>query len=255
MSSSVKPSSVPGPVAARTLRTPDDLIGAGLAPASARAGLLAVAGQYATAIPPAFAALIEQPDDPIGLQVVPTPEELVVAPAERSDPIGDDALSPVPGIVHRYADRALLKPLLVCPLYCRFCFRREHVGPDGGVLDEAALAGALDWLRTHPQIREVILTGGRSTDALRPAAGRDRIGPVSYGARYYHPRAYACAGGGARAGDGCHAGCAGDRKSHVDGRAHQPCAGTFGGGAGQPAADCPARYSPAGAVGAAARRQ
>lgn len=160
MSSSVKPSSVPGPVAARTLRTPDDLIGAGLAPASARAGLLAVAGQYATAIPPAFAALIEQPDDPIGLQVVPTPEELVVAPAERSDPIGDDALSPVPGIVHRYADRALLKPLLVCPLYCRFCFRREHVGPDGGVLDEAALAGALDWLRTHPQIREVILTGG-----------------------------------------------------------------------------------------------
>ncbi len=66
----------------------------------------------------------------------------------------------MPGIVHRYADRALLKPLLVCPVYCRFCFRREHVGPDGGVLTDAQLATAFDWLRAHPAIREVILTGG-----------------------------------------------------------------------------------------------
>ncbi|MFT9062105.1 MAG: lysine-2,3-aminomutase-like protein, partial [Acetobacter orientalis] len=115
---------------------------------------------YATAIPPAFLDLIEHPNDPIGIQVIPTPAELEVTPEERSDPIGDDALSPVPGIVHRYADRALLKPLLVCPLYCRFCFRREHVGPDGGLLDDAALERALEWLRTHPQIQEVILTGG-----------------------------------------------------------------------------------------------
>lgn len=150
----------PPPSARRLLRTPEDLIAAGLVPPEQKDALDAVAQDYATAIPPAFLDLIEQPDDPIGVQVIPSPEELLITPEERSDPIGDDALSPVPGIVHRYADRALLKPLLVCPLYCRFCFRREHVGPDGGVLDDAALEKALDWLRSHPAIREVILTGG-----------------------------------------------------------------------------------------------
>lgn len=144
----------------KTLRTPDDLIAAGLVPPQQREMLDDVAQHYATAIPPAFLDLITTPDDPIGVQVVPTAQELEIAPEERSDPIGDNALSPVPGIVHRYADRALLKPLLICPLYCRFCFRREHVGPDGGVLDDAALEQALEWLRTHEQIREVILTGG-----------------------------------------------------------------------------------------------
>ncbi|MBS1003121.1 lysine-2,3-aminomutase-like protein [Acetobacter thailandicus] len=144
----------------KLLRTPQDLIIAGLVPAEQRDALEAVARQYATAVPPAFQALIETPDDPIGLQVIPSPEELLITPEERSDPIGDEALSPVPGIVHRYPDRALLKPLLVCPLYCRFCFRREHVGPDGGVLDEAALDVALNWLSEHTQIQEVILTGG-----------------------------------------------------------------------------------------------
>ncbi|KXV19213.1 lysine 2,3-aminomutase [Acetobacter malorum] len=150
----------PPPSARRLLRTPEDLIAAGLVPPEQKDALDAVAQDYATAIPPAFLDLIEQPDDPIGVQVIPSPEELLVTPEERSDPIGDEALSPVPGIVHRYADRALLKPLLVCPLYCRFCFRREHVGPDGGVLDDAALEKALDWLRSHPAIQEVILTGG-----------------------------------------------------------------------------------------------
>ena len=156
MSHLVKPQSLPR----RLLRTPQDLIAAGLAPPSQHDALQAVAQPYATAIPPAFLDLIEHPNDPVAIQVIPTPAELEVTPEERSDPIGDDALSPVPGIVHRYADRALLKPLLVCPLYCRFCFRREHVGPDGGLLDDAALERALEWLRTHPQIQEVILTGG-----------------------------------------------------------------------------------------------
>jgi lysine 2,3-aminomutase len=151
-----RPAAAPG----RTLRDVADLVAAGLVPPEAVPALEAVGRHYATAIPPAFRDLIAHPDDPIGLQVIPDASELSVAAHERADPIGDDALSPVPGIVHRYADRALLKPLLVCPLYCRFCFRREHVGPDGGVLDEAALERALDWLRGHDAIREVILTGG-----------------------------------------------------------------------------------------------
>ncbi len=88
------------------------------------------------------------------------PAELVTAPHESADPIGDDALSPVKGVVHRYADRALLKPLLICPVYCRFCFRREHVGPDGGLLTDAELDAAYAWFTEHKEVTEIILTGG-----------------------------------------------------------------------------------------------
>ncbi len=100
------------------------------------------------------------PDDPIGRQFVPDVAELTTAEHERLDPIGDDALSPVTGVVHRYPDRALLKPLLICPVYCRFCFRREHVGPDGGVLTDAEMHAAYAWFAAHPTVTEVILTGG-----------------------------------------------------------------------------------------------
>jgi lysine 2,3-aminomutase len=144
----------------RTLRTTDDLAAAGLIADAAREGVARVAGRYAVAIPPAMRALIQTPDDPIGRQFIPDVAELVHAPHESADPIADDALSPVKGIVHRYPDRALLKPLLICPVYCRFCFRREHVGPDGGLLSEAELEAAYNWLRARPAIREIILTGG-----------------------------------------------------------------------------------------------
>ena len=117
-------------------------------------------------------ALIEAPDDPIGRQFIPDFSELVTAAHESVDPIGDDALSPVKGVVHRYPDRALLKPLLICPVYCRFCFRREHVGPDGGVLTDAELEAALGWFAAHPEVTEVILTGG---DPLMLSARRLRM--------------------------------------------------------------------------------
>ena len=144
----------------RTLRDADALVSAGFIMAEQRDAIASVEARYAVAIPPALQALIEAPGDPIGLQFVPDVAELVTAEHERVDPLGDDALSPIKGIVHRYADRALLKPLLICPTYCRFCFRREHVGPDGGLLTEAELAECYDWFRGHPEITEVILTGG-----------------------------------------------------------------------------------------------
>ena len=143
-----------------TLRTADALAEAGLIEPSMRDAVAAVERRYAVAITPAMHALIEQPDDPIGRQFIPDPAELITAPHESPDPIADDALSPIKGVVHRYPDRALLKPLLVCPVYCRFCFRREHVGPDGGVLTEAELQAAYAWFAARPAIREVILTGG-----------------------------------------------------------------------------------------------
>src|ERR1700756_4571914 len=129
---------------AATLRRPSDLVRAGLAAPERRGELERVAAQYAVAISPALAELIEpsDPRDPIARQFVPDAAELVVAPEERSDPIGDDANSPVPGIVHRYPDRVLLKLVHVCPVYCRFCFRREQVGPQGRPsLSRVELAG------------------------------------------------------------------------------------------------------------------
>jgi lysine 2,3-aminomutase len=142
------------------LRHAGDLVAAGLIRSDAQDGIAEVEQQYAIAITPEFGALIQHPDDPIGRQFVPDPAELVTAPHERPDPIADEALSPLKGVVHRYPDRALLKPLLICPVYCRFCFRREQVGPDGGLLTEAELQAAYDWFAAHPAVREVILTGG-----------------------------------------------------------------------------------------------
>jgi lysine 2,3-aminomutase len=147
----------------KTLRTPGDLLDAGLVSPAQVLDLASVAARYAVAIPPALAALIDpdDPDDPIARQYVPSPEELLTRPEERADPIGDLAFSPVEGLVHRYPDRVLLKPVHVCPVYCRFCFRREMVGPEGmGTLGAEALDAALAYIAGHPEIWEVILTGG-----------------------------------------------------------------------------------------------
>lgn len=146
-----------------TLRSIAELRAAALVRADGAADLEAVARRYAVAIPPALVGLIDpaDPQDPIARQFVPDPAELTTAPEERADPIGDDPASPVEGIVHRYPDRVLLKLVHVCPVYCRFCFRRAMVGPAGRPsLTRAKLAAALAYIGAHPEIWEVILTGG-----------------------------------------------------------------------------------------------
>ncbi|GGG22218.1 lysine 2,3-aminomutase [Caldovatus sediminis] len=147
---------------ARTLRDAAALVRAGLVAPEAEGAIARVAERYAIAVTPAVRALIApaDPADPIARQYVPHPEELATAPWEVSDPTADGPHSPVKGVVHRYPDRALLKPLLACPVYCRFCFRREVVGPEGGLLGEAELEAALDWFARTPAVREAILTGG-----------------------------------------------------------------------------------------------
>lgn len=147
----------------RTIRSLGQLERAGLIAPQAIPQLEKVGARHAIAIPPAALALIDpsDPADPIARQFVPSLDELVTHPAEHADPIGDHAKSPVPGIVHRYPDRVLLKIVGTCPVYCRFCFRREMVGPDAGRnLTDTELAAALDYVRATPAIWEVILTGG-----------------------------------------------------------------------------------------------
>jgi len=145
----------------KSLRSAADLADAGLIPRASLPELERVAARYAVAITPAVADLIDSvdPSDPIGRQFIPDTRELDTSPEERVDPIGDAARSPVEGIVHRYPDRVLLKLTPVCATYCRFCFRRETVGPQP-MLSRQAVAEALDYIAQRPQVWEVILSGG-----------------------------------------------------------------------------------------------
>jgi lysine 2,3-aminomutase len=125
--------------------------------------LALVAQKYAVAISPTVAALMDpaDPKDPIARQFLPDIAELIETPAERLDPIGDLAHSPVTGIVHRHPDRVLFKAVSRCPVYCRFCFRREQIGPGKGqTLMPADLDRAFAYIQAHSEIHEVILTGG-----------------------------------------------------------------------------------------------
>src|SRR5581483_513229 len=146
-----------------TLRSVKELQAAGLAAADEAGTLDAVAARYAVAVTPQMLRLIDPVDanDPVARQLLPDARELDSRPEERADPLDDARLSPVPGIVHRYPDRALLMLTHVCPVYCRFCFRREVVGPGGPqALSGKALDAALAYIAATPAIWEVILTGG-----------------------------------------------------------------------------------------------
>src|SRR3546814_7061093 len=137
--------------AERTLKSADELVAAGLADEARAPMLHTVAARYAIAVTPTIASLIDRadPHDPIALQFIPSTAELITTDDERSDPIADGPHTPVKGIVHRYPDRVLLKAVHVCPVYCRFCFRREMVGPQGdGMLTTEELDDA-DRKRTH----------------------------------------------------------------------------------------------------------
>lgn len=147
----------------KTLRTLDELADAGLIAAERLPGLAAVAARYAVAVTPGMAELIDPADaaDPIGAQFLPREDELTMDPLERADPIGDEAHSPVHGLVHRYPDRVLLKLTHTCAVYCRFCFRREMVGPEGhGNMSPAQMDEAMAYIAARPDIWEVIVTGG-----------------------------------------------------------------------------------------------
>ncbi len=180
---------------ARTLRSVAELVDAGLMPPEAQhAGAAKVGERYAIALTPAVAALIDpdDPHDPIARQFLPDPAELLVRAEERADPIGDLAHSPVAGIVHRYPDRVLLKAVHVCPVYCRFCFRREMVGPSGlGTLAPDELDAAIAYVAARPEIWEVILTGGdplvlsarRLRDLMERLAAIDHVKVVRFHTR------------------------------------------------------------------------
>lgn len=168
----------------RTLRSAEDLHEAGLLAAPQMPAVQAVAERYAVAIPPHVARQIAHHgmDSAIARQYLPNTAELTPASDDLTDPIGDTAHSPVPGVVHRYPDRALLKVHHACAGYCRFCFRREMTGPGGDALSGDALEAALDYLSRATGLREVILTGGDPlvTSTRRLGALMDRLSRIPH---------------------------------------------------------------------------
>jgi lysine 2,3-aminomutase len=177
----------------KTAHSVADLVAAGLMSAEAGEAVAGVADRYAVALTPYLMDHLAGtgPDDPLYVQYVPTPGEAYTAPEERADPIGDVARSPVKGIVHRYPDRVLLKPLHACAVYCRFCFRREMVGPGGDALSNDELDAALAYVRAHPEVWEVVVTGGdpfllsprRLSHILRSLSGMPHVGVVRFHTR------------------------------------------------------------------------
>jgi lysine 2,3-aminomutase len=146
----------------RTLRSARALMDAGLLPPENLDDAARVGREFSIAVSPEMADRIEpgRPDDPVARQFVPDGRELQLLEEERPDPIGDVPYMPIKGITHRYPDRLLLIANHHCAVYCRFCFRREKVGPGEEYLSREELDAALDYIRAHPDLREVILTGG-----------------------------------------------------------------------------------------------
>ncbi|CAN2535201.1 hypothetical+protein [Methylocapsa aurea] len=177
-----------GPRSARndaTSKSVAELAAAGLLDPARAQALRAVEARYSVAVTPEIVALIDpaDPADPIARQFLPDLRELETRPEERADPIGDDAFSPTEGLVHRYEDRVLLKLLSVCPVYCRFCFRRESVGlGKGAALSDEAIDEALAYVAARPEIFEVILTGGDplALSARRLRAVAERLAAIPH---------------------------------------------------------------------------
>lgn len=140
------------------------LVQAGIVTAAKADQIEKVVDTYSVSISPHVQSTIQSSDlsrDPVGMQYVPNDVELVTRRGESADPIGDEAHTPVRGLVHRYPDRALLKITLVCPVYCRFCFRREMVGGYAEPpLSDKELEAIFDYIESHDEIWEVILSGG-----------------------------------------------------------------------------------------------
>jgi len=152
--------------------------------------LRVVAARYPLRITPHTLALIERPGDPIWLQCVPSPGELYVDDLPE-DSLNESSFSPVPAVVHRYPDRALLLVSGQCAGYCRFCTRKNRVGTAALAFSAQQITAGLDYISATPGIRDVILTGGdplllddeRLEEILTQLSGMPHVEMIRIGSR------------------------------------------------------------------------
>lgn len=114
------------------------------------------------AITPYYLSLMnpDDPHDPIRKQAIPTSAELYFAPEDLADPLHEDTDSPTPGLTHRYPDRVLLLLTDQCSMYCRHCTRRRFAGQSDTAQPIERIMKAIDYIRNHPEVRDVVLSGG-----------------------------------------------------------------------------------------------
>lgn len=127
-----------------------------------RRGLALAAGHTRVGVTPYYAALMdpEHPSCPIRMQVIPSPHEVVEGAGDLADPVGEESHRPVRAVVHKYRDRALFLAVDRCAVYCRHCTRRRLTLSDAGAFDRAAVDEGLAYVRAHPEVRDVIVSGG-----------------------------------------------------------------------------------------------
>ncbi len=119
--------------------------------------------KFPLCITPYYLSLINTDDyknDPIYKQSFPSPSEMVVKEHEMADPLSEDSDSPVAGLTHRYPDRVLLHVSNVCSMYCRHCTRKRKVGDVDHIPDKESILAAIDYIKTHTRIRDVLISGG-----------------------------------------------------------------------------------------------
>ncbi len=114
------------------------------------------------AVTPYYLSLMnpDDPQDPIRKQAIPTSAELYFAPEDLADPLHEDTDSPTPGLTHRYPDRVLLLLTDQCSMYCRHCTRRRFAGQNDTAQPIERIQKAIDYIRNHPEVRDVVLSGG-----------------------------------------------------------------------------------------------
>ena len=117
------------------------------------------------AVTPYYLSLIDptDPEDPVRKQAIPTEKELHRSAADLEDPLHEDTDSPAPGLTHRYPDRVLFLVTDQCSMYCRHCTRRRFAGQKDGSVPTDQVEQCLEYIRNHPEVRDVLLSGG---DAL-----------------------------------------------------------------------------------------
>jgi len=127
-----------------------------------RADLDACMGKFRVSVTPYYASLIDPDDrhDPVRMQAVPTPAELVVRPEDLKDAIAEDFDSPTPRITHRYPDRVLFVVTEMCSMYCRHCTRRRLVGGTEDLVAHGEIDNAIKYIERSPEVRDVLISGG-----------------------------------------------------------------------------------------------
>jgi lysine 2,3-aminomutase len=121
-----------------------------------------VSARYPLAITPYYLSLMDfsNPHDPLRMQSVPALEELTMSGTGMEDPLAEGEHSVVPGLVHRYPDRVLMVLTDICPMLCRHCTRKREWHNGGWMRPQSEIAAMLDYIRAHPEVRDVIISGG-----------------------------------------------------------------------------------------------